>query len=41
MTVIHSTTLIARPIKEVFDFAVDSGNKFEWTTRMRGLTGER
>jgi uncharacterized protein YndB with AHSA1/START domain len=38
MTLIRSTTLISRPIEEVFDFAVDSRNEFKWNPKVRMMT---
>ena len=38
MTVIRNTTLINRPIEEVFDFAVDSRNEFKWNPKVRAMT---
>lgn len=38
MTVIRSTTLIGRPIEEVFDFAVDTRNEFKWNPKVRAMT---
>jgi hypothetical protein len=38
MTLIRNTTLINRPIEEVFDFAVDSRNELEWNPKVRAMT---
>jgi uncharacterized protein YndB with AHSA1/START domain len=38
MTLIRSTTLISRPIEEVFDFAVDLRNEFRWNPKVRVMT---
>lgn len=38
MTLIRNTTLISRPIEEVFDFAVDLRNEFKWNPKVRVMT---
>src|ERR1700733_3551788 len=38
MTLIRNTTLINRPIEEVFDFAVDTRNEFKWNPKVRAMT---
>jgi uncharacterized protein YndB with AHSA1/START domain len=38
MTLIRNTTLINRPIEEVFDFAVDTRNEFKWNPKVRTMT---
>jgi hypothetical protein len=38
MTLIRSTTLINRPIEEVFGFAVDTRNEFKWNPKVRAMT---
>jgi hypothetical protein len=37
MTVITSTTFIARPIEEVFDFAVDLRNELDWNPKVQSM----
>ncbi len=38
MTVICNTTLINRPLEEVFDFTVDPRNEFKWNPKVRMMT---
>ena len=38
MTLIRNTTLMSRPIEEVFDFAVDLRNEFKWNPKVRVMT---
>jgi uncharacterized protein YndB with AHSA1/START domain len=38
MTLIRNTTLISRPIEEVFDFGVDTRNEFKWNPKVRAMT---
>ena len=38
MAPIRNTTLINRPIEEVFDFAVDTRNEFKWNPKVRAMT---
>ncbi len=38
VTLIRSTTVLSRPIEEVFDFAVDTRNEFKWNPKVRVMT---
>jgi uncharacterized protein YndB with AHSA1/START domain len=38
MTLIRNTTLVNRPIEEVFDFAVDLRNEFKWNPKVRAMS---
>jgi len=38
MALIRNTTLVNRPIEEVFDFAVDLRNEFKWNPKVRAMT---
>ena len=38
MTIITSSTTIARPISEVFDFAVDLRNELDWSPKVERMT---
>ncbi len=38
MTILTNSTTIARPISEVFDFAVDLRNELEWNPKVQQMT---